>query len=226
MRHPVLAAAGILALSVIGGAAAAADLPGRPYGQPAPAYRAPGYAALFTWTGFYIGLNGGGAWGRSRWDGLDTFDVSGALIGATAGYNFQTGRAVFGVEGDIDWSGLKGDANPVVCAGCSTKNNWLATARVRLGYAFDRFLPYLTAGLALGNVKANLPFLVGISQTNAGWTVGAGIEFGITNNVSVKAEYLYVDLGEVTCGLNCALAPTGEVSLYANVLRAGVNWRF
>ncbi len=194
---------------------------------PPPAYKAPGYTQIFTWTGFYLGINGGGGWGRSRWDGLDTFDISGGLIGATAGYNVQVGQAVFGVEGDIDWSGVKGDVNAVLCpGGCSSRNHWLATVRGRIGFAWDRFLPYLTAGLALGDIDATLPGLVGISQTNAGWTVGGGVEFGVTNNVSIKAEYLYVDLGSVTCGLNCALTPTGAVSFYANVFRGGVNWRF
>jgi outer membrane immunogenic protein len=204
------------------GPAGAADLP---YRYPAPVTKA--YSPIYTWTGFYLGLNGGGGWGRSRWDNVDTFDVSGGLIGATVGYNVQLGQVVFGVEGDIDWSGIKGDMNPVLCpGGCTTRNHWLATVRGRIGYAFDRFLPYLTGGLALGNIDATLPGLVGIDQTNAGWTIGGGIEFGVTNNVSLKAEYLYVDLGSVTCGLNCALTPNGNVSFDASVVRGGVNFRF
>ncbi len=98
--------------------------------------------------------------------------------------------------------------------------------RGRLGYAFDRFLPYLTGGLAVGDISATLPGFPAGSITTAGWTVGAGLEFGIVSNVSVKAEYLYVDLGNFNCGLNCALVPTGNVSFNANLFRAGANVRF
>jgi outer membrane immunogenic protein len=223
MRRVFLASLGALALAAVAGSAGAADLP---YRQP-PINKGPAYVPLFTWTGFYLGINGGGGWGRSRWDTLDTFDVSGGLIGGTAGYNYQFSQVVFGIEGDIDWSGIRGDVNPVLCpAGCSTRNNWLATVRGRVGYSFDRFLPYLTAGIAIGNIDATVPLLAGVNQTSAGWTVGAGIEFGVTNHVSFKADYLFVDLGSTTCGLNCALPPTGEVSFYANVFRGGINFRF
>ena len=102
----------------------------------------------------------------------------------------------------------------------------LATARGRLGFAFDRFLPYFTGGLALGDINATPPGLPGGSITNAGWTVGAGLEVGLVSNVSVKAEYLYVDLGNFNCGLNCALAPGGNVSFTTSIFRAGANVRF
>jgi hypothetical protein len=127
---------------------------------------------IYTWTGFYIGINGGG-WGRSQWDGVDTFDVSGGLIGGTVGYNWQFGGAVIGAEGDIDWSGIKGTTSVLCAPGCETRNRWLATARARIGYGFDRFLPYL-----------------------------------------------------INCGLNCALAPTGNVSFTTNIFRGGANLRF
>jgi outer membrane immunogenic protein len=224
MRRFFLASLGALSLAALAGSAGAADLP---YRYQPPVTKAQIYAPIFTWTGFYLGINGGGGIGRSRWDTLDTFEVSGGLVGGTIGYNYQFNQVVFGVEGDIDWSGIQGSVNPVLCpAGCSTRNNWLSTVRGRVGYAFDRFLPYLTAGFALGNIEATLPVLVGINQTSAGWTVGAGVEFGVTNHVSFKADYLYVDLGSVNCGLNCAFVPTGDVSFYANVLRGGINYRF
>ena len=62
--------------------------------------------------------------------------------------------------------------------------------------------------------------------SNAGWTVGAGLEVGVVNNVSIKAEYLYVDLGDFNCGFNCGLAANGNVSYNANILRGGLNVRF
>jgi outer membrane immunogenic protein len=219
MNRVAVACVGLLALA--GGSAAAADLPR--YCQPGPAYN-----PIYTWTGFYVGINGGGGWGRSQWDGLDTFDVSGGLIGGTVGYNWQFGQALIGAEGDIDWSGIKGTTTVLCPGGCETRNKWLATVRGRLGYAFDRFLPYFTGGLALGDINATLPVpvLPGGSVSSAGWTVGAGLEVGLVSNVSLKAEYLYVDLGNFNCGLNCGLAPGGNVSFTTSVFRGGANLRF
>jgi outer membrane immunogenic protein len=217
MNRVVMGCVGLLALA--GGSAAAADLP--PYYQPGPAYN-----PIYTWTGFYLGINGGGGWGRSQWDGVDTFDVSGGLIGGTIGYNWQFAGAVIGAEGDIDWSGIKGTTTVLCAPGCETRNKWLATARGRVGYAFDRFLPYFTGGLALGDINATRPGFPGGSITNAGWTVGAGLEVGLVSNVSLKAEYLYVDLGTFNCELNCALAPGGNVSFTTSIFRAGANVRF
>ena len=74
------------------------------------------------WTGFYVGINGGGAWGNSQWDGLNKFDVSGGMIGGTIGYNWQVGQIVVGAEGDIDWSGVKGNTGVLCGASCETRN--------------------------------------------------------------------------------------------------------
>jgi len=224
MKRFVVACVGLLAL--VAGSASAADLPPR-YAQP---YRAPVYAALYNWTGFYVGINGGGGWGRSQWDGVDKFDVSGGLIGATIGYNWQFNQFVVGAEGDIDWTNISGTTTTLCPPGCRTRNHWLATVRGRAGYAFDRFLPYITAGLAVGDIQGAIPSITflfpGGSVTNVGWTVGAGLELGLISNVSVKAEYLYVDLGTFNCGLNCGLAPNGNVSFNANLFRGGLNIRF
>jgi outer membrane immunogenic protein len=218
MNRVVVACLGLLALA--GGSSRAADL--QPYYQPGPAYN-----SIYTWTGFYLGINGGGGWGRSQWDAVDTFDLSGGLIGGTVGYNWQFGQAVIGAEGDIDWSGIKGTTTTVLCpGGCETRNKWLATARGRVGFSFDRFLPYFTGGLAFGDINANRPGFPGGSISNAGWTVGAGLEVGLVSNVSLKAEYLYVDLGNFNCGLNCGLAPGGNVSFTTSVFRGGANVRF
>jgi len=157
---------------------------------------------------------------------VDTFDLSGGVIGGTVGYNWQFGQAVIGAEGDIDWSGIKGTSTVLCLGGCETRNKWLATARGRLGFAFDRFLPYFTGGLALGDINATPPGLPGGSITNAGWTAGAGLAVGLMSNVSVKAEYLYVDLGNFNCGFNCGLVATGNTSFNANLFRGGLNVRF
>jgi outer membrane immunogenic protein len=223
MKRFVVACVGLASLGALaGGTAGAADL--QPRYQPVP--RAAIYNPIYNWTGFYLGINGGGGWGRSQWDGVDRFNVSGGLIGGTIGYNWQFGQAVVGIEGDIGWSGIRGSTTVLCPAGCETRNHWLATARGRVGYSFDRFLPYLTAGLAFGDINATTPGFPGGSITTAGWTIGGGLEFGLLPNVSVKAEYLYVDLSNFNCGFNCGLAANGDVSYYANIFRAGLNVRF
>ena len=130
-----------IALAATAANAAAADLGRRQPYYPAPA---PVYAPLFSWTGFYIGINGGGGFGSSNWDSTGSRDVSGGVIGGTAGYNYQFGQVVAGIEGDVDWSGINGTTNNLCPFGCKTSNNWLATVRGRLGYAADRFMPFVT----------------------------------------------------------------------------------
>ena len=195
--------------------------------------RRPVYAPIYNWTGFYLGINGGGAWGRSSWDfpggSTGNFDLSGGLIGGTAGYNYQAGRAVFGIEGDIDWADIRGSSTGVACgaAGCFTRNTWLATVRGRLGYSFDRVMPYVTGGAAFGNIKAHFNGLPEQSSDRVGWTVGAGIEGALFGNVTAKLEYLYVDLDSFSCGLaSCAAPGPTNVHFNANIVRAGVNFRF
>jgi outer membrane immunogenic protein len=191
-----------------------------------PYVKAPLYNPVYSWSGFYLGINGGGGWGNSAWDRTGGFDVSGGLIGGTIGYNWQYGQFVLGLEGDADWSGIKGTTTNACVAGCTTNNDWLGTARGRLGYAFDRFLPYVTGGLAVGDIRASTPGFAGATQTNAGWTVGAGLEFAIAGNWTAKAEYLHVDLGNFNCGLSCGLTATDNVSYRADIFRGGLNYRF
>ena len=219
-------AAGCFAVAalVVAQSATAADL------SVAPLYKAPppAMAPAYNWSGFYLGINGGGGWGHSNWDtSSDRIGLSGGLVGGTAGYNWQLGNAVLGIEGDIDWANLKGTNSSTLCpAGCSTSDTWLSTVRGRAGYAFGGVLPYLTGGLALGDIRAATPGFAGASNTSAGWTAGGGIEFGLTGNWSAKAEYLYVDLGRFNCGASCNGLPTDNVSMHDNVVRAGVNYRF
>jgi outer membrane immunogenic protein len=215
----------VLAVGACAGAAVAADMSPR-YAQPRPYYKAPAYNPIYNWTGFYLGVNGGGGWGRSTWDRTGNLDLSGGVIGGTAGFNWQTGQVVLGIEGDVDWSGVSGTTSAFCAAGCATRNDWLDTVRGRVGYAFDRFLPYLTGGLAVGDIKATTPGFSGANQTNLGWTVGAGMEAAIVGNWSAKAEYLHVDLGNFNCGLSCGPATPDNVSLSADLVRGGVNYRF
>ncbi len=214
-----------LALSALLAAhcAAAADL------SLAPLYKAPPalQPQAYDWSGFYFGANGGGGWGHSWWNANATgINLPGAQAGGTAGYNFQFGRTVLGVEGDIDWSGLNGSSTSPGCpAGCSASDSWLSTVRGRVGYAFDRVMPYVTGGLAVGDIRAAAPGFSGGDTTNAGWTVGAGLEVALPGNWSAKAEYLRVDLGSFNC-TGCGALPPDNVSLQENVFRAGVNYHF
>jgi outer membrane immunogenic protein len=150
------------------------------------------------------------------------------LAGGTVGYNWQSGAIVYGLEADWDWSNAK---DSVVCApgvNCEISSSWLATFRGRVGYAFDRWLPYVTAGGAYGNVKASTiaaggATLASSSSNQLGWTIGAGIEYAFMGNWSAKLEYLYVDLGS----FNAAVAPAvNNVSFTENVVRAGLNYKF
>jgi outer membrane immunogenic protein len=215
------------------GSAIAADM-----SAPAPVYKsAPPMLSSYGWTGFYLGINGGGGWGTSRFDFPGTatttgnFKTSGGLFGGTAGFNFQSGGWVVGVEGDGDWANLKGSAPcPNPSFSCQTSDSWLATARGRFGVSFNEWLIYGTAGGAFGDVKVAVPGPVAFSgQTvvRAGWTAGAGVEYGFASNWSIKAEYLHIDLGSSTCALgNCAAISVANVPFHAEIFRVGLNYRF
>jgi outer membrane immunogenic protein len=210
----------VAALSAVPGAQAA-DL------SVAPLYKAPPppVSLAYNWSGFYLGLNGGGGWGDSHWEGIGNTGLSGGEFGGTAGYNWQLGQAVLGLEGDLDWARLTGT---LTCPGgaCSTSSTWLSTVRGRVGYSFDRFLPYVTGGVATGDIRAAVPGLPGSSSTNTGWTVGGGVEVALPGNWSAKAEYLHVDLGAFNCGVACGGTPNENVSMRDDIFRAGVNYHF
>jgi outer membrane immunogenic protein len=199
-------------------AANAADLPHR-HAMPT---KAPAYAVPYTWTGFYVGINGGGGFGRSDVAApfsTGTFNTSGGVVGGTLGYNYQMGQAVFGLEADGDWTHLNGSAACALTT-CQTSNDWLATARGRLGYAVDRFLPYVTGGAAFGDIKTNVTGVGNATSTKAGWTLGGGVEAAIAGPWSAKLEYLYVDLGRGGSVLGA------DSAFHTNLVRAGVNYKF
>jgi outer membrane immunogenic protein len=235
------------------GGVAAADMPvPQPAPVPPPIYR----PAFYDWSGVYVGVNGGFGFGQSAWTdfGASTgnFNTNAFLIGGTLGVNYQTGPYIVGFEGDIDWTNLSGTSSSAACVGisngflaagatCTTKQDYLGTARARIGYAFDRVFVFGTAGAAFGNEKAVLNTPGAGSITNAiptqiGWTVGGGVEYAFTEAISVKADYLFVQLGTASCpttlGCSNVVNPLnvtsfhGTVSLYENLVRLGVNYRF
>ena len=225
-----------VAFSVVAGRALAADIP-MPSPSPPPIYLP--VVPVYSWTGFYVGANGGGAFGNSNWsDPIDgttgNFTVQGFLLGGTIGYNYQVGSFVFGVEGDGDWANINGTTFNVSCAGfgCETQSTWLATVRGRVGYALDRLLFYGTAGGAFANVQAGAGSFPFSNSTQAGWTAGAGIEYAFASNWTAKVEYLFVNLGNASCGAaNCgggipSTPVNTTVSLNENVIRAGINYKF
>jgi outer membrane immunogenic protein len=212
-----LAAAMLLAAPL---GARAADL-GRVY--KGPAYMAPMYAS---WTGFYVGVNGGYGFGSSDWD-VPAVSPSpkGALVGGTLGYNLQTGLWVWGLETDVDWTDMRASVTCGVGT-CESKNDWLGTARLRLGFAgWNNWLPYLTGGGAFGDIKATNAALVSANKTQFGWTAGLGIEYAFLGNWSGKLEYLYADLGSADFGTAFGVG-TDNVSFSTNIVRMGINYRF
>lgn len=213
--------AGLLALAMAA-PSSAADLP-----RKAPAY----YVAPYSWTGLYVGINGGYGWATSDWASAVTSGSpkpKGALAGGTLGYNLQTGVWVWGLEADLAYSWMKDTAvGTGVCGGvgCETRNTYLATGRGRIGYAWDRWLPYITGGAAYGGIKLTPNTGVSETKNRFGWTAGAGFEYAFTGPWSAKLEYLYVDLGKASCSAGTCGIDT-DVKFKANIVRAGLNYRF
>jgi len=201
---------GAAVLAAVGWTASveAADLN---YGQRAP-YTVNQPLNAYSWAGPYLGANLGYEWGSVN---NNPAKPSGFVGGVQAGYNFQTGPWVFGVEGDIQAAGADDTFAP-----WKFSNPWFGTLRGRAGYAFSNVLFYGTAGLAFGELRAQT-FGWTESHTSAGWTIGAGAEVGFAPNWSAKLEYLYIDLS------TSQFAITGVSNGYsASVVRAGVNYHF
>jgi outer membrane immunogenic protein len=207
----------VLFSAIVAGSAVAADLP------PAPPPRAPVVYAppppVYSWTGFYIGINGGWGFGKSDWtfDNFSTgnFNVNGGVLGATAGFNWQSDWFVAGLEGDADGSWMDGKSAacvPVTTNGaqCETKNKWLATLRGRIGYAADRVLFYATGGVAFGDVVVNTA-ANWQTDTKTGWTAGAGIEGENSSFTAVN-------------GVGASVPVT--VKFNTSLIRAGVDYKF
>jgi outer membrane immunogenic protein len=208
MKTKIASLAAAAAFVAFAPAAFAADMPS----APPPVQAMVPEEVSFDWTGFYVGAFGGYGFGESD-DGLGTIDIEGALAGGTVGYNHQIGQFVVGLEADGAWSGIEGDD-----AGFETSIDWLSTVRGRVGFALDNFLIYGTGGAAIGEVT----YFDGVdedSDTRVGWTAGGGVEAALTDNISIKGEYLYVDLGEEE------LLGT-DVDFNAHTVKGGINYRF
>lgn len=249
MNSKLLAATTLLALSVLGGGASAADMS-------SPAY---------DWTGFYLGANAGYGWqpdynvsvsGSPLVENSSTVaksignDNNGGFVGGMqAGYNWQSSALVIGLEADIQYSGTDSSGSSCSIAGCdnvktsvSQELNWFGTVRPRIGFAADRALFYATGGLIYGGVeeKGNIDEFAGSgrqfkgdsSDTQVGWTVGGGIEYAFADNWTGKIEYLYYDLGDDTVRGNQSNPADGvnyakyDFENKGNIVRAGINYKF
>ena len=213
------------------------------------------------WAGFYLGGNFGGGIGRDHTAftftavGTSTqlFNLSqdGFNGGAQAGYNWQSGAFVYGVEADINYTDAKSSGSitratiPGLGLGStileSSRSEWLMTFRPRVGVTSGNALFYVTGGLAVADYSFTQGAVIPncacgvtgtVSKTKAGWTVGAGIEYAVTPAWSVKGEYLYVDLGSESFNTNLAAGGfplatfSHDVKLTESIGRFGLNYKW
>jgi outer membrane immunogenic protein len=215
--------------------AGAADLP-KPF-PVAPVASAP--AAIYAWTGFYIGGHVGAGVSRSSWSdpltgGNDTFSsAAGFLGGGQVGANYQWNRVlVLGVEADFNWAGVKGSGTDSLGDALSADTRWTSTVAGRVGAAFDRLLVYGKGGAAFARDRNSFTDLAGNSASRAfnraGWTAGVGLEYGITRNWSAKIEYDYLSFGAQPLSLSTVTPTTFASSAGLNIqeVKAGINFRF
>ncbi len=187
----------------------------------------------FAWTGFYVGINNALVRQQSKNETaastrLRPLSSFGGTIGATLGYNYQLeNKVVLGLESDFSLVTNRGKRrdNDVFGDLAKTSNSYLGTARGRVGYSYDWFMPYVTAGAAFSNTKISYTSPVraaNYSKSNgsAGFVVGAGVEAQIWKNVTGKIEYLYVDLGKQKYG------NFGKVRLDDHILNTSLNYKF
>jgi outer membrane immunogenic protein len=216
---------------------------------PAPVYVKAPVAVPFSWEGFYIGGHGG--WAHDEFDFFTAITTTpdesskGAFGGVQAGYNFQRGNIVAGIEADASFGKLEDVGHDGNFLTESTEIKEFGTARGRLGYAFGQILPYATGGLGWANVTGGDacpagaqfgtcraqsaggrgPYQLTANETYFGWTAGGGLEVAVNQHWSVKAEYLHADLGEKFFPIalpGFTIAP----ALKMDTVKAGVNYRF
>jgi outer membrane immunogenic protein len=219
-------ALGSVALFAVTAAAEAADM----YRKAPPATPIEAPVSVYNWTGFYAGANVGGEFMRDHANvgGVPGSLNAGSLFGGVqAGYNFQNGPWVFGVEGDVGY-GRPSKAGLFGATTFKTQEGVNGTLRARAGYAFDRTLVYGTGGLAVANFTSTASNAAGTEKTDftrLGYAVGAGIEHAVTNNVSVKGEYLYEGFGSVNKTFVVPGVATRQ-ALSDHIVRVGVNYKF
>ncbi|MCW5714419.1 MAG: porin family protein [Bauldia sp.] len=229
--------AGSALLAGLTGSAFAADV--APIVPPAPPPMiSPPPAPVANWTGPYVGGILGYLRSPTLWED-DTFGdapqtLSGILAGVEAGYRFQTGNLVFGIEGDWAWTNAAGevDCGPVGAYTCATDFDWLATITGTAGFAIGpSLLVYAEAGIAFAdqNFMVTGPALDPMTggQINRGWVLGGGAVAQLGNGLYIKGEYNYINFGtdevEVTNGM---LTEDFDLTQNAHVFKLGIGLRF
>nr|WP_183752733.1 outer membrane protein [Pseudochelatococcus contaminans] len=228
---------GVVATGLLAsGAAFAADLPSRQVEPVAPVYAAP----AFTWTGFYVGVNAGYAWNAND-NNNNTFYGSssndgGFTGGGQIGYNYQINQFVIGAEADINYADLKNKNNGWAYTGFASNSSngieWFGTVRARVGFAIDRALIYATGGFAYGgggndnNFVYNGVYYSQSNDTRTGWTVGGGVEYAFTDNITARIEGLYVNLGKENRNYFVPVVNNSRKDNEFGVVRAGLNYKF
>lgn len=225
--------------------ASAADLAARPYTKAPMVAPAP----IYTWTGFYAGVQGGGGWGRSDetffnapnapgFTPTQRYDISGGFVGGVFGYNWQSGPAVFGIEGDYHWADISGRSAEITAGAGDTyytKIRGFGDIKGRIGYSTGPALLFVSGGAAVGDIQHRydrglLGPAFGAVQNDWrwGWTVGAGAEYMFAPNWSAKVEYNYIDFGKSTIQYNNPLVFTNrsEWNDTVHTVKAGVNYHF
>jgi outer membrane immunogenic protein len=183
-------------------------------------------SSVYDWTGFYVGGFGGGGYGVN-------YSSQGELAGGEAGYNVQSGRYVFGVEGDWFWSNIKGDDAFALGSNDATNLRWGGTLRARSGFTVDRLLMFFTGGWAYGDLlHTNTDPVNGVDQfTNHrnGLTGGGGIAYALTDNLIGKLEYRYYDFNQYSRA-GTPLTPNGQlpytVDSSYSVITLGLDYKF
>lgn len=181
------------------------------------------------WDGFYLGVFGGFAAGEAYdFDGENFVDLDGNwTAGINAGFDFTlTDGFVVGIVADAQYLGLEGILQLDPAQAVSYDLYWAGSLRGKVGFDGGAFLPYLTGGLAIaqGEVQASGPISGAVSNTHVGWTVGAGVEFAFTEDLSLDLLYRYTDYGTQDYDVGVFADP--EVGFTTHAVTAGVNWRF
>jgi outer membrane immunogenic protein len=230
-KNLLLAAVSLVALSATA-PAMAADLAARPYTK-APAM----VATIYDWSGFYIGINGGGGSSHATWDFVGvgregSHDATGGTVGGQVGYRWQSGQWVFGVEGQGNWADFSGDNTSALFATRNrTKIDSFGLITGQVGYAWNNVLLYVKGGAAVVGVKydvfstASGALLSSNDQTRWGGTVGAGLEYGFAPNWSVGVEYNHIFLSDKDVTF-AGLAGTDRIKQDVDMGLVRLNYKF
>jgi outer membrane immunogenic protein len=220
-----MAVRSILLRSVCGATLLAAATAGAQASDPFDYQFTPVSPLIYDWSGAYAGAAVGGMWSDFNTvyapTGPFSFSAQGFSFSGLGGVLAQFNSFVFGVELDLNLTTLD-DTRVVAGIPVTAEADWTGSLRGRAGYAFDRYLIYGTGGLAAGRLSLSTPG-GSTSSTEIGWTLGAGVEMGLTENFTARAEYLYSDFG--TARGTLAGSPF-STEFDAHTVRAGVTYRF